>query len=72
MSQMVGCSLLHEAEARLARWLLMAQDRTLSDVLNLTYRIHVIELSGQQRDLKDARLADAVRLANLGQAKTHS
>ena len=31
-----GCNLLHQAEARLARWLLTANDRTGSDGLNLT------------------------------------
>jgi CRP-like cAMP-binding protein len=36
LAQMAGCHRLHEAEERLARWLLMAQDRTQSDVLNLT------------------------------------
>ena len=35
-SQIAGCNRLHEAEERLARWLLMAQDRTQSDVLNFT------------------------------------
>ncbi len=36
LSQVAGCHRFHEAEQRLARWLLMAQDRTHSDVLNLT------------------------------------
>src|SRR6201747_2679192 len=36
MSQISGCNRLHEAEGRLARWLLMAQDRTQSEVLNFT------------------------------------
>jgi CRP-like cAMP-binding protein len=36
LAQVAGCHRLHEAEERLARWLLMAQDRTQSDVLNLT------------------------------------
>jgi hypothetical protein len=34
--QLAGCHRLHEAEERLSRWLLMAQDRTQSDVLNFT------------------------------------
>jgi CRP-like cAMP-binding protein len=36
LGQIAGCHRFHEAEERLARWLLMAQDRTGSDVLNLT------------------------------------
>ena len=36
MSQIAGCNRLHEAEERLARWLLMAQDRTQSDVMYFT------------------------------------
>jgi CRP-like cAMP-binding protein len=36
LGQIAGCHRFHEAEERLARWLLMAQDRTQSDVLYLT------------------------------------
>ncbi len=36
VSQIAGCNRLHEAEERLARWLLMAQDRVQSDLLNFT------------------------------------
>ncbi len=36
LSQLAGCNKLHENEERLARWLLMAQDRTQSDVLDFT------------------------------------
>jgi CRP-like cAMP-binding protein len=36
LAQIAGCHRFHEAEERLARWLLMAQDRTQSDVLHLT------------------------------------
>ncbi len=36
VSQVAGCNRLHDAEERLARWLLMAQDRAQSDVLNFT------------------------------------
>lgn len=36
VSQIAGCNRLHEAEERLARWLLMVQDRTQSDVLGFT------------------------------------
>ena len=36
LAQLAACQRLHEAEERLARWLLMSQDRTQSDVLDLT------------------------------------
>ena len=36
VSQIAGCNRLHEAEERLARWLLMVADRTQSDVMNFT------------------------------------
>jgi CRP-like cAMP-binding protein len=36
LSQLAGCNRLHENEERLARWLLMAQDRTQTDTLNFT------------------------------------
>jgi CRP-like cAMP-binding protein len=36
LSQLAGCNRLHENEERLSRWLLMAQDRTQSDVLEFT------------------------------------
>jgi CRP-like cAMP-binding protein len=36
LSQLAACNRLHEQEERLARWLLMVQDRTESDVLVIT------------------------------------
>ncbi len=48
VSQMAGCNRLHEAEARLSRWLLMAQDRTQSEVLHLTQEF-LAEMLGAQR-----------------------
>lgn len=36
LSQLAGCHRLHEAEERLARWLLMAQDRVQTETLNFT------------------------------------
>jgi len=36
VGQIAGCNRLHESEERLARWLLMAQDRAQSEVLNFT------------------------------------
>jgi CRP-like cAMP-binding protein len=48
LSQIAGCLRLHEAEERLARWFLMAQDRTQSDVLNLTQEF-IAEMLGTRR-----------------------
>lgn len=36
LAQIAACNRLHEAEARLCRWLLMASDRIGQDVLNFT------------------------------------
>jgi CRP-like cAMP-binding protein len=48
VSQIAGCNRLHESEARLARWLLMAQDRTQSDVLNFTQEFLAMMLGAQR------------------------
>jgi len=48
LSQIAGCHALHEADARLARWLLMAQDRTQSEVLHFTQEF-LAEMIGAQR-----------------------
>ena len=36
MSQLAACNKLHDSESRLARWLLMVQDRVQDDTLNIT------------------------------------
>ena len=48
VSQIAGCNRLHEAEERLARWLLMASDRVGSDELNFTQEF-MAELLGARR-----------------------
>jgi CRP-like cAMP-binding protein len=48
ISQVVGCNRLHEAEARLARWLLTAQDRVGSNMLDFTQE-YLAEMIGAQR-----------------------
>ena len=47
-SQMAGCHALHEASARLSRWLLMVQDRTGLDVLHFTQEF-LAEMLGARR-----------------------
>lgn len=48
VSQIAGCNRLHLAEERLARWLLMTQDRTGLDVLHFTQEF-IAELLGARR-----------------------
>jgi CRP-like cAMP-binding protein len=48
LSQLAGCNRLHEAEERLARWLLMAQDRTGSDVLDFTQEFLAMMLGSRR------------------------
>ena len=48
LSQLAGCNRFHESEERLARWLLMVQDRTQSDVLNLTQEFLAMMLGSQR------------------------
>ena len=48
VSQVAACNRLHSNEARLARWLLMAQDRTQSKELALTQQF-LAQMVGSQR-----------------------
>jgi CRP-like cAMP-binding protein len=48
ISQVAGCNRLHEAEARLARWLLTAQDGVGSNMLDFTQE-YLAEMIGAQR-----------------------
>ena len=48
LAQVAGCNRLHGAEARLARWLLMIQDRTANSLLKLTQEL-LGEMIGSQR-----------------------
>jgi CRP-like cAMP-binding protein len=64
----VGCNLAHSADGRLARWLLMTQDRTGGDVLPLT-QDYLAVMTGVQRTtvslmaaaLKKAKIIDYSR-----------
>jgi len=48
VSQIAGCNRLHESDQRLARWLLMAQDRTESSTLNFTQEFLAMMLGAQR------------------------
>jgi len=48
VSQMAGCNQMHELEPRLARWLLMADERHKSDTLGVTHEI-LAEMVAAQR-----------------------
>jgi CRP-like cAMP-binding protein len=48
LSQLAGCNRLHEAEERLSRWLLMAQDRTGTDVLDFTQEFLAMMLGARR------------------------
>jgi len=48
ISQIAACNLLHEVKERLARWLLMCQDRTGSDTMALTQEL-LAEMLGTRR-----------------------
>jgi CRP-like cAMP-binding protein len=48
LGQLVACNRLHEVEERLARWLLMLQDRVQDDVLLITQEF-LAEMLGSRR-----------------------
>ena len=63
VSQIAGCNRLHEAEERLARWLLMAQDRAQSDILDFTHEFLAMMLGAQRTTV--TLIAGSLQRANL-------
>jgi CRP-like cAMP-binding protein len=70
--QIAGCNRMHDAEQRLARWLLMAWDRTQENDLNFTQE-YLSEMIGAERTTVSAIAADMQRRGlieyNRGQLK---
>jgi CRP-like cAMP-binding protein len=58
--QIAGCNRLHHAEQRLARWLLMAWDRTHENDLNFTHE-YLSEMIGTERTTVTAIAGDMQR-----------
>lgn len=48
LSQLAGCNRLHDNEQRLARWLLMAQDRTQTETLGFTQEFLAMMLGSRR------------------------
>ncbi|MGA7156772.1 MAG: Crp/Fnr family transcriptional regulator [Acidobacteriaceae bacterium] len=48
LCQLAGCNRLHDNEERLARWLLMAQDRARTDMLNFTQEFLAMMLGARR------------------------
>jgi CRP-like cAMP-binding protein len=72
LAQVAACNKLHEAEARLARWLLMAQDRVGVDTLPLTQEL-LAQMLGTRRTTV-ALVAGTMERAGLiewGRGKVH-
>ncbi len=67
VSQTAACNRLHTIERRLARWLLMMRDRTMSDELNLTQEFlsHMLgtRIAGVNEALRSLTLSALVKHA---------
>jgi CRP-like cAMP-binding protein len=61
VSQLVACNRLHDVEQRCARWLLMAQDRTIGNDFVLTHEVLSLMLGVRRSSVTVAagRLSDA-------------
>ena len=75
IAQVAACNKLHDAEARLARWLLMVSERVQSDTLHLTQEF-VAQMLGTQRTTV-ALVAGSLQRSGLitysrGRVKIHS
>jgi CRP-like cAMP-binding protein len=62
-AQTAACNRLHPLDGRLARWMLMCQDRTQSDLLPLTHEVMSIMLGVRRAGVSVA--ANELRKANL-------
>ncbi len=70
LGQIAGCHRLHSAEQRLARWLLMVQDRVASDDLPLTQEF-LAEMLGSQRTTVSAVAAEMQKAGIIEYTRGH-
>jgi CRP-like cAMP-binding protein len=68
--QIAGCNRLHNAEQRLARWLLMAWDRTHENDLNFTQE-YLSEMIGTERTTVTAIAGDMQRKGLIEYSRGH-
>ncbi len=64
LGQIAGCHRMHSAEQRLARWLLMVQDRVSGDTLHLTQEF-LAEMLGSQRTTVSVVAAEMQKLGTI-------
>jgi CRP-like cAMP-binding protein len=68
--QSVACNLLHSIEQRLARWLLMSQDRTDGGPLNLTHEFIALMLGVQRTSVTvSARRLQRLRIIDYSRGR---
>ena len=70
LAQLAGCHRLHEQGERLARWLLMVQDRTKTDVLEITQEF-LAQMLGAKRTTVTLVASELQRLGLIRYSRGH-